>query len=538
MRRSTPRSSRALALTSGLAGVLLAATACTADAAPTPEPDAATPAAGDDLPHLDAAIDRLPDRIAELLDETGVPGLAISVVHGDEVVYADGFGVADMETDAPVDADTVFQLASVSKPVGATVISGLIGEGGLSWQTRVADHLPWFALDDPWVTSQLQIGDLYSHRSGLPDHAGDDLASFGVDRRTIQERLRALPRDGFRDHYAYTNLGIQTAADAVAAASGTDWATLSNEILYLPAGMERTTSSYDEYVALENHSVGHSPGPDGEWRVTPEQLNDDIATAAGGVASSVADLGRWVRLLLSGGTIDGERIVDGGALAEAMSAQIVIPHAPELDPAVAASTYGRAFQLGVLTGTSHAFVSHSGAFSQGAGTIVAMVPALDIGVVVLTNGFPIGLAEAVSMEVIDWARTGGASQDWWALYRDAFRSMAADFDSRVAGDPPAQATAPAPADAYLGLYRSAYFGDAEVTASGDAISLTMRPTATTSQTWELEPWDGDTFRVVVDNVDASAGSVSAIDFDRAAGTVAFEFFDHSSGGAGTFTRVG
>lgn len=516
-----PRGSRATII---LLGAAFALAACT-----VPSPEVAGP-----LPHLDGAIERIPDRVEALLDETGVPGLSVAVVHGDEVVIAEGFGQANLDTAEPVDADTLFQLASVSKPVGATVISALIGRGHLAWDDLVVDHLPGFALGDEWVTQHVQIADLYSHRSGLPDHAGDDLASFGLGQQSVLERLRYLPLHPFRDEYSYTNFGVQAGALAAAAAAGGDWTTLSDEVLYTPLGMDRTTSSYEEYAATENHAVGHSRA-DGEWRVTPEQLDDDIATAAGGVASSAAEMSVWLRMLLAGGALDGARVVDADALAEAMVPQMLMPMHP-VDPSAPRGAYGYGFQIGILAGTAHTLVSHSGAFAQGAGTMFAVVPSLDLGVVVLTNGFPIGLAEAVTMEIVDWAQHGELTSDWWALYRSAFADVAGDFDSVVAADPPADAASPGELERYAGSYRSDYFGEATVTIVGDALELTITPAPGSQQTWSLEPYDGPVFRVLLNNPDASPASVSAVTFGE--GTLTFEFFDRSSGGAGTFTRVG
>lgn len=485
------------------------------------------------VPHLDAAIERIPQRVADLLEETGVPGLSVAVVHGDEVVYADGFGMANLDSGQPVDADTMFQLASVSKPIGATVIAALVGRGDLRWDDRVVEYLPWFAVSDDWVTDTLRISDLYSHRSGLPDHAGDDLASFGLDQHTVLERLRYLPLHDFRTEYAYTNFGIQAGALAAAAAAGGEWMALSKEVLYHPLGMHRTTSSFAEYTADPNHAVGHRV-IDGQWRVTPEQLNDDIATAAGGVASSAADMARWLRLLLAGGSFEGSRVVDAAALAEAMVPQMLMPMHPA-DPSASRGGYGYGFQVGQLSGTAHTVITHSGAFAQGAGTMVAVVPALDLGVVVLTNGYPVGVAEALTMEIVDWAHHGELTTPWWDMYRTAFAGLSGDFDSTVAGDAPADAAPPGDLERYTGRYHSDYFGDATVTLVNEQLELTIVPAPGASQTWVLEPFDGAVFRVVLDNVDASPESVSAVTFGEDA--VTFEFFDHSSGGAGTFDRV-
>ena len=85
-----------------------------------------------------------------------------------------GFGVGRVGTTDAVNADTVFQLASVSKSIGATVVAHQVASGVVAWNTPIVKHLPWFALGDDWVTRHVTIADMYAHRSGLPDHAGDE----------------------------------------------------------------------------------------------------------------------------------------------------------------------------------------------------------------------------------------------------------------------------------------------------------------------------------------------------------------------------
>ena len=133
--------------------------------APTPPRDA----------QIDKAIAQLDQLAKDLMDRTGVPGMAVAVVRGDQKIYAEGFGTRQVDTTSPVDADTVFQLASLSKSVGSTVVARQVGlrAGGITWDTRIRSQLPWFALNDARVTDELTIADMYSHRSGLPAHAGD-----------------------------------------------------------------------------------------------------------------------------------------------------------------------------------------------------------------------------------------------------------------------------------------------------------------------------------------------------------------------------
>ena len=94
---------------------------------------------------------------------------------------------------ATVDADTVFQIASMSKPVSATVVAKLVGEDLVAWDSRMVDLNPRFALHDPYPTAEVTLRDLFAHRSGLPGTSGDDLEAIGYDRDTIMQRLRLIP---------------------------------------------------------------------------------------------------------------------------------------------------------------------------------------------------------------------------------------------------------------------------------------------------------------------------------------------------------
>src|SRR5207247_7748109 len=186
----------------------------------------------------------------EQIQGNALPGVAIAVVFQDKIVYAKGFGVRDVNTKAPVDADTVFQLASVSKPIGSTVVAELVGEGKITWDSKLNVLDSSFAMFDPWVTREITIRDMYSHRSGLPDHAGDLLEDLGFTRAEILHRLRYQhPDSSFRSHYAYTNFGMTEAAVAAAKAYGQEWEALCHEKLYKPLGMTSTSSRYAEFIA-------------------------------------------------------------------------------------------------------------------------------------------------------------------------------------------------------------------------------------------------------------------------------------------------
>jgi len=181
-------------------------------------------AAAQERPHVTAEqVDKALDALDALAaKQNAVPGFAIAVVFQDKAIYAKGFGVRDVNGKAPVTADTVFQLASVSKPIGATVVAAFVGDGKITWDSRLNELDPIFVMFDPWVTHEVTIRDMYAHRSGLPDHAGDLLEDLGFTRAEILRRLRYQhPDSSFRSHYAYTNFGLTAAA--VAVAKPTEW---------------------------------------------------------------------------------------------------------------------------------------------------------------------------------------------------------------------------------------------------------------------------------------------------------------------------
>lgn len=122
-------------------------------------------------------------------------------------------------------------------------------DGAVAWDDTIVSHLPDFALSDEWVTDHVTIEDVYAHRSGLPEHAGDLL-------------------------YNYTNVGLTAGAEAVAEASDTSWAELSRSRLYDRIGMTSTSSDYADFAAEPKRAVAHQL-VDGEWEFVEQRVGPD-----------------------------------------------------------------------------------------------------------------------------------------------------------------------------------------------------------------------------------------------------------------------
>jgi len=344
---------------------------------------------------------QLPALARQLQRATGVPGLAWAVVHGGQTIAAQGLGVRRLGHRGTVDGDTVFQLASLSKPLGATVVARQVSLGRVDWDSRMHDLLPWFALSDAQATQRLTVGDLYAHRSGLPDHAGDKLQELGYSAFEVMRRLHLLRTAPLGSTYAYTNMGLTAAAQGVAQAAGQDWASLSRTSLYAPLGMARTTSVYEEFTAQHNRAWGHVRTPDGGW-AEGLPFNANAQSPAGGASSSVRDMARWLALLLARGRWQGRNLIATTALQ------------PLWKPQAPGGHYGYGFNLGA-TEAGLEFIGHSGAFMLGAATAFTLVPVLDAAIVVLTNGIPLGVPETLCASSWTWRpkaalrRTGGCA---------------------------------------------------------------------------------------------------------------------------------
>ncbi|MFF9068273.1 serine hydrolase [Streptomyces sp. NPDC014891] len=491
---------------------------------PAPEPPPAQPPALLDRADVDRAVDRIDPDVAELMRKTGVPGVSVAVVYKGEVVHIKGYGVREVGKEGAVDADTVFQLASVSKPIASTVVSGAVGVEG--WQKPVSPEVPGFRLKDPWVTSHVTVADLFSHRSGLPDHAGDLLEDLGYDQEYILSHLRYEPLAPFRASYAYTNFGLTAAAEAVAAEKGVSWAKLAEDTLYKPAGMNDTSSRFQDFLANPDRAHGHVKQPDGTWKA--EFVRDpDAQSPAGGVSSSATDMATWLRLQLANGSLDGRRIVGEDALDLTHHPEAVA--VPAQAPAARTGFYGLGWNVS-YDDEGRLRLSHTGAFALGAHTNVTMLPGEQLGIVVLTNGAPVGVADAVALDFFDTAQDGKPSRDWLPLVNALYEQEAeagrsdTDFAKKPADATPAKANG-----AYTGTYESDYYGRLTVAEADGGLVLRLGPEP---QTYRLTHYEGDTFSF--ETRGENAVGPTAVTFSADGRTVRVEYLDET--GLGTFTR--
>jgi len=443
--------------------------------------------------NITTALANLDPYISKVMQQTKLPGLAVAVVYNDHVVFIKGYGVRKKDDPTKVDPDTVFELASVSKPIASTIVASLVGTGDVSWDDRIQALEPNFELSNPTATAQVTIRDFLSHRSGLPTDAGDYLEDLGYSRPEILHKMRMVPLVGqFRETYHYSNFGYTEGATAAVIKTGKTWEEVAHERLYSKIGMTATSSRYSDYENNPNKAALHylQNGVYKNWFVREA----DSESPAGGASSNVRDLAKWVQLQLDGGSFGGEQIVDRTALEETHKAQICSAAVGPVEPGQCPDKfYGLGWNVG-HDSQGRLQLSHSGAFLLGTATAVYLLPSEHIGIVALANGTPTGIPESVCLTFLDYFRFGSPQVDYLAVFKPLFQAMVdetQDGSTNYSTEPAPSNPAPAgQLSGYVGTYVSPYYGKLRVSVEKNQLILRLPPR---DAYYELTHWDGDTF---------------------------------------------
>jgi CubicO group peptidase (beta-lactamase class C family) len=419
---------------------------------------------------------RLDGIIAEAQREWPVPGLAVVILKEGETVLMKGYGERELDSGGPVDQNTLFAIASNSKAFTSVALAMLVEEGELSWDDPVRKHLPYFQLYDPFVSEEMRIRDLLSHRSGLGTYSGDLLwYGTGYTAEDVVRRTRFLPPAGpFRASYGYSNLMFIAAGEVISAVSGMPWARFVEERILEPLGMDRTITSTTELTQRDNVATPHKNYLD---RVEPiEWYNWDAMAAAGGIISSVSDMARWLRLQLGNGEADGVQL-----FSEESSWEMWTVHTPRAvsagSRASTPSTHFRGYGLGWSLNDylGRLIVSHGGGY-DGMFSRVVLVPEEDLAVAVFTNSMT-SISTAITNTVLD-AYLGGEARDWSENLLGSWRSARREFEARqnrfeeerIEGTHPSL-----PLEAYAGTYGGPMYGEARVAREGEGLALRLLP---------------------------------------------------------------
>jgi CubicO group peptidase (beta-lactamase class C family) len=418
-------------------------------------------------PRLDAA------RIAELgrFVETarrlvGVPGAALGLIEGGEVVLAEGFGVRALGDPARVDADTRFAIASLTKALTTLMLARLVDERRLSWETPAASLLPRLRIGDAETTGRVLVRHLVGACSGVPPRDLEVIFRFGD--LTADGLLAALgemqPTSAPGEVYQYGGASPALAAAGFlgghVAFPGLELGAAYDEAMRTrvlePLGMDRTTLDLAR-AQTGNFAAAHAHDVDGRMVRATDVHHRAIVPmrSSGGAWSTVRDMLRYVQMELAGGTLPGgEPYVSKEALLARRAPQVAID---------ADSSYGMGLVVSRPGGVT--VVSHVGGII-GFHSRMMWLPEHGVGAVVLTNGDGGDLIHAGLERKLLEVLLGARPEADAALIAGAAQRQEQRAALRAELEVPAGAAA---ASRLAARYRSATLGELAVRRDGAAL---------------------------------------------------------------------
>jgi len=466
-------------------------------------------------------------RVEEAMRSRDVPGMAIAVVKGGQIVHAQGYGVRRLGSPGTVDADTIFPTGSTGKAVTAAALAVLVDDGKLRWDDKVIDHLPDFRMYDPWVTREMTVRDLLLHRSGLGLGAGD-LLFIPRTSRSRADIVRALrdikPATSFRSGYAYDNILYIVAGELVTRVSGQPWETFVRDRIFKPLGMTTAVSDEKDRFATANRAQPHARLDPrlrglGEQQVLPEREGlGQVGAPAGGLSWSANDFARWMQLQLALGAVpggDGKRLYSEASAREMWNPQVPVPIRPYPAPIgdITPQFSGYALGWNVQDYRGVKVVQHGGAVF-GVLAFVVLVPERDLGIALMINSEDVDVMRGLGYELLDHY-LGFEPRDWVAAFETWNRERLAGGLAALegAGKAVRKASGPSlPAAGYAGDYADAWYGPIAVTARDGKLRIDFRQTPDMAGT--LNHWQFDTFRADWDDASIEPAYVTfALDAD-------------------------
>ncbi|PKL82864.1 MAG: serine hydrolase [Ignavibacteriae bacterium HGW-Ignavibacteriae-3] len=419
--------------------------------------------------------------IANAMGDWKMPGFSVAIVKNDSVIFAKGYGVKDINKKEPVDENTLFVIASCSKAFTTASLAILVDAGKLKWDDPVTKHLPDFQMYDSWVTKEMTVRDLVTHRSGLSTFSGDFLwLSSTYDAQEVIRRGRYLkPTSSFRSRYGYQNIMYIAAAEIIRSVTDTSWADYIRTHILNPLGMNHTNTSYSLYNKDANAAKAHYQK--GDIMKIYTDVQQDNAHGALGLNSSAIEMAQWIRLQLGKGTYNKQKI-----FSERQSMEMWMNHM-----ATGNSNYGLGWAVSYKNGKKT--LSHGGGM-PGMISQVTIVPEENFGFVLMSN-LEVGMVGAVNNYIFD-IMTNAEPKDYEKIALDGYarrqefynREINRREEIRVKDSKPSL-----PLENYCGTYEDKMYGKAEVSLKNGKLFLQFIPTPTFRG--ELKHYQFDMFQI-------------------------------------------
>jgi CubicO group peptidase (beta-lactamase class C family) len=436
--------------------------------------------------------------IANSMKTFNVPGMAVAIVKDHKVVVAKGYGVRKLGDPTAVDEHTMFGIGSNTKAFTTAALAGLVDAGKLSWDDPVYQRLPGFVMYDPYVSHEMTIRDLLTHRSGMGLGEGDLLfwPQSSYTRDEIIYKLRFMkPASSFRSHYAYDNLLYMTAGQIIPAVTGVSWDDFIRQHIFAPLGMNNSDVSNAAFKPGDDYAFPHER-VDGKLQVIPFEVLDNVGPA-GSINSCAADMAKWMQLQLNRGRfVDREgRLFSEQQAKEMWSPQTILPIGDPPAPLGGLRANFADYGLGWVLRDYHGrkLVGHTGGVA-GFVSRVMLVPEQNLGVVILTNAEEGGAFDAILYHVLDHY-FGLPPSDWIAAFKsadDTEKNEAAEAMKQAEAARAADSKPSLPLEKYAGRYNDAWYGSITIRKENGGLVITFDHTP--SMIGDLQHWQYNTFK--------------------------------------------
>jgi CubicO group peptidase (beta-lactamase class C family) len=421
-----------------------------------------------------------------------VPGAAVVVVRGDEVLTVSGYGVKQIGLPDPVTPSTMFPLASCTKAFTTTLMAMLVDDGRIDWDDPVRKHLPTFRLSDPNADALVTLRDIVSHRTGVEGH---DLLWYHAPWNLSEVLRRAawLPLDQpFRGAFQYSSIMVAAAGRAIANRAEQPWENLIRERITDPLGMTGVTfTTADPVFKAADRASGHRKTADGSLEVMPWYETSE-PNPAGSINITPRDMVPWLKFHLANGVHMGKRLVSEANLAETKTAHIPLrmdKNLRRMNPHTVQMSYGMGWLIYDYRGKR--VVAHGGKI-DGFRVQVTLLPEEGIGLALFHNVHDINMNQALGNLIVDHL-LGLPAKDWNAIFQEAARAEESERQAAAAEQAKQRRLNVPPAlsiEDYAGTYEQIAYGTARVTVEGGNLVWSW-----SSFRCPLEHWEGDVFRI-------------------------------------------
>ena len=449
---------------------------------------------------FDAAYDAQVRKTLETFPD--LPAIAIVVIKDDRPIFVRAYGMADKEAGIKADTDTLFYTGSSTKSFTALAAAMLDQEGKIKLSDPVTKYTPGIRFKNE-LPEKLTIQDLLTHTSGLRNSPLINRLAFTgqIDQRDLDHVFAegTTFNDANFGKYNYTNLGYNIYGLALHYHLKKKWQDVLQERIFTPAGLKHTTAYVSKaraqkFKIVVPYVISTDGSDAGKMVRSVLEKNDENMQSAGGIFTSISDLGRWLNLNMNEGKLDGKQVVPADLIRKVQTGYTKSTR--NEPPFSGDGEYGLGWQIGKYRNDK--VVYHHGGY-PGYRSHVSFMPERKIAVGVLVNNDALGgrLADMLAAYAYDWwLQTENVEADYAKLLQESLttfenrrRGVAAEAAERAKRE--WQLTKPF--SEYAGKYRNDLLGTIEIVAKEKALAVRMGAMNTVATPY-TQP---DTIRVVM-----------------------------------------